>query len=39
LDKRSSVDVDDGLDLAAARAWLDMDPSVSQIEPFQEDHS
>ncbi len=39
LDKRSSVDIDDGLDLATARAWLDMDPTVSQIEPFQEDHS
>lgn len=35
LDKRSSVDIDDGLDLACARAWLDMDESVSQIEPFQ----
>jgi len=35
LDKRSSVDVDDGLDLACARAWLDMDESVSHIEPYQ----
>ena len=34
LDKRMSVDIDDGLDLAVARAWLDMDESVSQIEPF-----
>lgn len=34
LDKRTSIDIDDGLDLAAARAWLDMDESVSQIEPF-----
>lgn len=34
LDKRSSVDIDDGLDLAVARAWLDMDESVSQIDPF-----
>lgn len=34
VDKRTSVDVDDGLDLAVARAWLDMDESVSQIEPF-----
>jgi N-acylneuraminate cytidylyltransferase len=35
LDKRSSVDIDDGLDLACARAWLDMDESVSQIDPYQ----
>lgn len=33
LDKRSSVDIDDGLDLATARAWLDLDESVSHI-PF-----
>ena len=25
LDKRTAVDIDDGLDLACARAWLDMD--------------
>lgn len=34
VDKRTAVDIDDGLDLAVARAWLDMDESVSQIEPF-----
>ncbi len=34
LDKRISVDIDDGLDLACARAWLDMDESVSQIDPY-----
>ncbi len=34
LDKRSSIDIDDGLDLVCARAWLDMDESVSQIDPF-----
>lgn len=34
VDKRTAVDIDDGLDLACARAWLDMDESVSQIEPF-----
>jgi CMP-N-acetylneuraminic acid synthetase len=34
LDKRSAVDIDDGLDLAVARAWLDMDDSVSQIDPY-----
>jgi hypothetical protein len=28
------VDIDDGLDLACARAWLDMDESVSQIDPY-----
>lgn len=38
LDKRSSVDIDDGLDLAVARAWLDMDESVSHIDPYQLDH-
>jgi len=35
MDKRSSVDIDDGLDLACARAWLDMDESVSHIDPYQ----
>lgn len=34
IDKRAAVDVDDGLDLACARAWLDMDESVSHIAPF-----
>lgn len=34
VDKRTAVDIDDGLDLATARAWLDMDESVSQISPF-----
>lgn len=34
LDKRTSIDIDDGLDLACARAWLDMDESVSQIDPY-----
>lgn len=33
LDKRTSIDIDDGLDLACARAWLDFDDSVSQIDP------
>ena len=28
IDKRTAVDIDDGLDLAVARAWLDMDDSV-----------
>lgn len=37
LDKRTSIDIDDGLDLACARAWLDMDESVSQIDPYIED--
>lgn len=35
LDKRSSADIDDGLDLAKARAWLDMDETVSHIVPYQ----
>lgn len=34
IDKRSALDIDDGLDLACARAWLDMDESVSHIEPY-----
>lgn len=34
IDKRTAVDIDDGLDLAAARAWLDMDESVSHISPY-----
>lgn len=38
VDKRSGCDIDDGLDLATARAWLDMDESVSHIEPLQMPH-
>lgn len=34
VDKRTGIDIDDGLDLACARAWLDMDESVSHINPF-----
>lgn len=34
VDKRTACDIDDGLDLACARAWLDMDESVSQIDPY-----
>lgn len=34
VDKRTAIDVDDGLDLMCARAWLDMDESVSQINPY-----
>lgn len=34
LDKRTSIDIDDGLDLVCARAWLDMDETVSQIDPY-----
>ncbi len=34
LDKRTSIDIDDGLDLACARAWLDMDETVSHIDPY-----
>ena len=33
-----SIDIDDGLDLACARAWLDMDESVSQIDPYSIDN-
>ena len=32
------IDIDDGLDLACARAWLDMDESVSQIDPYSIDN-
>jgi N-acylneuraminate cytidylyltransferase len=38
VDKRTGVDIDDGLDLAVARAWLDMDESVSHIIPFSEEY-
>ncbi len=31
VDKRTAVDIDDGLDLANARAWLDLDESVSYL--------
>ena len=34
VDKRTGCDIDDGLDLACARAWLDMDESVSHIDPY-----
>lgn len=34
VNKRTGCDIDDGLDLATARAWLDMDESVSQIDPY-----
>lgn len=34
LDKKSSVDVDDGLDLACARAWLDTYEATSSVIPF-----
>lgn len=37
LGKRTSVDIDDGLDLACARAWLDMDDSVSHVDPYSID--
>jgi len=37
IDKRSAIDIDDGLDLACARAWLDMDESVSHIDPYSKD--
>lgn len=37
IDKRSAIDIDDGLNLACARAWLDMDASVSHIEPYSKD--
>ena len=34
VNKRTGCDIDDGLDLACARAWLDMDETVSQIDPY-----
>ncbi len=37
IDKRTAVDIDDGLDLAVARAWLDMDESVSHIDPYSKE--
>lgn len=36
IGKRESVDIDDGLDLAAAQAWLDLSVEQSPVEPFQE---
>lgn len=33
VDKRTAVDIDDALDLAAARAWLDMGESVRWTDP------
>ncbi|MBI5690476.1 MAG: acylneuraminate cytidylyltransferase family protein [Verrucomicrobia bacterium] len=36
LGKREAVDIDDGLDLAKARAWMDMDDSVSLFPPWQD---
>lgn len=34
LGKRESVDVDDGLDLLCARAWLDADAQFSVVNPY-----
>lgn len=39
VNKRTGCDIDDGLDLACARAWLDMDESVSQIDPYMADNT
>lgn len=39
VNKRTGCDIDDGLDLACARAWLDMDESVSQIDPYMINHN
>ena len=39
IDKKSAVDVDDGLDLACARAWLDFSADVSPISPFSMGHA
>ena len=39
VDKRTGCDIDDGLDLACARAWLDMDETVSQIDPYIVDYA
>jgi CMP-N-acetylneuraminic acid synthetase len=34
VSKREGVDIDDGLDLAVARAWLDLDEGSAQVDPF-----
>ena len=34
LDKRSSIDIDDRLDLEVARAWLDLDEKVYDEDPY-----
>ena len=39
VNKRTGCDIDDGLDLACARAWLDMDESVSQIDPYMSNNT
>ena len=39
LDKRQSVDIDDGLDLLCARAWLDASASTTPISPFDSERS
>ncbi|MGL4403997.1 MAG: cytidylyltransferase domain-containing protein [Fusobacteriaceae bacterium] len=36
LSKRNCVDIDDKLDLEVARAWLDMDEEVSELEYYKE---
>ena len=33
VSKRTACDIDDGLDLACARAWMDLDESVSELDP------
>lgn len=35
---RETFVIDDGLDLAVAWAWLDMDEDLPQISPFMLDH-
>lgn len=37
VDKRTAVDIDDGLDLVCARAWLDMDELVSHVNPYMKE--
>ena len=34
VSKREAVDIDDGLDLLCARAWMDASPDVSLVNPF-----
>jgi N-acylneuraminate cytidylyltransferase len=34
VSKREAIDIDDGLDLICARAWLDALPEHSSVNPF-----
>lgn len=37
VSKRTACDIDDALDMACARAWMDLDESVSELDPDYKD--